>query len=146
MVRIQVRTNEDLKKIERAIIDTVNEVKLTLFKRARKASLRITKFIVRSLRARLAGAPYSSHSSRPGPWSRNGGRPSEQSIRMKATKRTFVVYVEDNGTVRGRGVLKPSQYIHIRKGERNAPASYVDEAVNAALNQLNRLLKQIWGE
>jgi len=143
MVTIDVTSIQDFDKLERAIINVVNEETVRLFKRVRKASLRITKFIVRSLRARLANAPYSSRSSRPGPWSRNGGRPSEQSIRMKTTKRMFVVYVEDKGTVRGQGVLKPSQYIHVRKGKREAPASYVDEAINAALNQLNKLLKQI---
>ncbi len=142
MVTITIRDEKDWKKVEKAIINVVNEETLKLYKRVQKASFRITQFILRSLRARLANAPYSSHSSRPGPWSRRGGRPSEQSLRLRQTKRTWVVYIEDQGNVRGKGVLKPSEYIHLKSKQKGTPAKYVDDAINAALKQLDKLLKQ----
>jgi len=142
MVIIDIKKDSDFKKVDKEIIRIANHETLRLFKRVRNASYRISQHIIRSLRARLANAPYSSRSKKPGPWSRYGGRPSERSVRLKTTQKAYRIYIENSGLNR-RDVLKPSEYLQIDK---HGPAHHVYDAVDSAIEKLFKILERLWGE
>ena len=131
------------KELGNALNQIVQEELLKTKNEVNKNSLRAINSFVRSLRVRLAKAKYSSHSDKSGPWSRNGGTPSEQSIRIKRSKNSVSVYINSKGNV--KGAMKPSQYIwldeFVTKGKKRYGAyKHLVGAYATLIKNLNKLI------